>query len=164
VTEKDYFYGITEDLKRFERYYWWRVLAVFLLAVALGLVLVPLASAQTSVTVFGLSKHSESGYCEVNPGLGLNYEASEDLRISAGRYLNSKCRWSNAIGGMYTPLHYGEWSFGVALLRLTGYREKAVFAALPIGAYRLTQSSYVDFFFVKNDDLMVAGAAARFLW
>jgi hypothetical protein len=138
----------------------------FAAGVLLGLLLaIGLSSrAQMSVSVFGLSKHSESGYCEVNPGLGVNYQASKDLRFGAGRYLNSKCRWSDVLGVSYTPVHYGNFSFGAALLRLTGYRDQPVIAPLPIGSYHLTEKSYIDFFVVKNRDLMVTGGAWRYQW
>lgn len=136
-------------------------LAYFAAGLILG-VCIAAAKAQLSMSVFGLSKHSESGYCEVNPGLGINYQANGDLRLGAGRYRNSKCRWSDVIGASYTPLHMGDFSFGVALLRLTGYRDQAVIAPLPIGAYRIGERSYVDFFVAKNRDLTVTGGAWRY--
>lgn len=133
-----------------------------LLFLALGLAIgiyIGAPRAQLSASVFGLSKHSESGYCEFNPGLGLNYYASDAFHLAAGRYLNSKCRWSNAIGGAYEPLKLVDFRFGTALLRLTGYRDKPVWALLPVGQYTIDKRYYVDFFAVKNRDLTVAGAA-----
>jgi len=138
-----------------------------LLLVAFGIaigVLIGAPRAQLAVSVFGLSKHSESGYCEVNPGLGATYSPYTDLRIGGGRYLNSKCRWTNAFGAFYTPLHVGDFSFGLAVLRLTGYRNTPVIAPLPVGAYRFSEHSYVDFFVVRNADLTVGGMAYRFQW
>jgi hypothetical protein len=120
------------------------------------------ARAQISLTVFGASKHSESGYCEINPGIGVNYQLTPDLRIGHGRFLNSKCRWSNGTGLAYTPLHAGRWRFGFALMRLTGYRETATVAPLPIGAYLIDKRQAIDFFVVHKGEESVAGAAWRF--
>jgi hypothetical protein len=134
------------------------------LLVGFVLAIFVIAHAQVSLSVFGLSKHSESGYCEVNPGLGLSYEVVKDLRVGGAKFLNSKCRWSNMAGVFYTPFHWRDLSFGIAPMWLTGYRDKPVFAPLPVGSYRLSRHGNADFFAVKNSDLYVTGAAWRYEW
>lgn len=131
-----------------------------LLAIALMAALP--AWAQWSVSVYGLSKHSESGYCEINPGLSINYEIAKDLRVGFGRFLNSQCQWSNGAGPVYTPLHVGPWSLGVAFLRVTGYKDKPVWVPLPAGSYALDKRKSIDFFAAHKGDESVAGAALRF--
>jgi hypothetical protein len=117
---------------------------------------------QVSVSVFGASKHSEPGYCEVNPGLGLNYQISENVRFGHGRYQNSKCSYTNITGLVYCPVKVGGFCFGMALVRLTGYRPSAIYAPLPIGAYTIDKHNAIDFFAVTSGDLTVAGAAWRY--
>ena len=119
------------------------------------------ASGQVSLSIYGLSKHSDSPYCETNPGLGINYQITDDLRIGHGRFRNSKCRASNGTGLMYTPIKLGDWRFGVALLRLTGYNERPIFAPLPVGAYDFSRRHAVDFFVAHKDAETVVGAAWR---
>jgi hypothetical protein len=137
-----------------------RLLAAMLFAVGLAAV-VGECRAQVSLSVYGLSKHSDSPYCEANPGLGINYQITEDLRLGHGRFLNSKCKWSNGTGIVYTPLKLGDFRFGVAVLRLTGYKEKAVFAPLPVGSYEINRRHAIDFFFAHKDEESVVGAAWR---
>jgi hypothetical protein len=93
------------------------------------------AFAQVSVSVFGLSKHSKSGFCEVNPGFGVSYGIQEKWRLTAVRYKNSLCVDSTAAGAVYTPWIYGRFSFGTALLRVTGYQDKAIYAPIPVVTY-----------------------------
>jgi hypothetical protein len=133
-------------------------------ALLVGLILVVWVAchAQVSVSVFGLSKHSEPGYCEVNPGLGLNYQISENVRFGHGRYQNSKCSYTNITGLSYCPVKVGGFCFGMALVRLTGYRPSAIYAPLPIGAYTIDKHNAIDFFAVTSGDLTVAGAAWRY--
>ncbi len=119
------------------------------------------ALAQLSISVFGLSKHSESGYCEVNPGLGVNYQITENMRFGHGRFRNSRCHPSNGTGFVYDPIKIGKFSFGIAALRLTGYRKEAVYVPLPVGSYQLDKKRYVDFFIAHKSDVSVAGAAWR---
>jgi hypothetical protein len=44
------------------------------------------------------------GYCEVNPGLGVNYQLNENVRFGHGRYQNSKCSYTNITGLVYCPV------------------------------------------------------------
>lgn len=117
--------------------------------------------AQWAVSIYGLSKHSEAGYCEINPGLSASYTFTKDLRLGHGRFLNSQCAWSNATGAIYTPFHVGRWSFGVALLRVTAYKDKPAFVPLPVGSYAFDKRHAVDFFIAHKGDESVAGAAWR---
>jgi hypothetical protein len=136
------------------------VLAAFLAGLLVGIGMS--GRAQVSASVFGLSKHSVSGYCEVNPGLGINYQISENVRFGHGRYQNSKCSYTNITGLSYCPVKVGSFCFGMALVRLTGYRPSAIYAPLPIGAYTVDKHNAIDFFAVTSGDLTVAGAAWRY--
>jgi hypothetical protein len=107
-------------------------------------------------------KHSEPGYCEVNPGLGINYQINGDLRIGHGRYQNSKCGYTNITGLVYCPVKVGSFCFGLAFLRLTGYAASAIYAPLPIGAYTIGQHNAIDFFGITTGELTVVGAAWRY--
>ena len=136
------------------------LLAAFLAGfiVALGMS----GRAQVSASVFGMSKHSKPGYCEINKGLGLNYQINDDLRFGHGRFQNSKCSYTNITGLVYCPVKVGHFCFGLAFVRLTGYAERAIYAPLPIGAYTINQHNAIDFFAVTNGELSVAGAAWRY--
>lgn len=128
-----------------------------------ALLLLPIAAfAQLSISVFGASKHSESGYCEINPGLGVNYQITDSLRFGHGRFENSKCKMSNGTGFVYDPLKLGNFRFGVAFLRLTGYHKNAVYVPLPVGSYAFDKDRFVDFFVAHKGDVTVTGAALRF--
>ncbi len=117
--------------------------------------------AQLAVSVFGLSKHSQSGYCEANPGLALNYSLSRDVRLLAGRYENSKCHWSNALGIVYCGMRFGDVCFGSGLVRLTGYSAKALYVPLPTASYERPKYA-VDFVGGTDGKLWVVGVGLRF--
>jgi hypothetical protein len=97
--------------------------------------------AQVSVSVFGLSKHSEPGYCEVNPGLGINYQISENVRFGHGRYQNSKCSYTNITGLVYCPVKIGGFCFGMAFVRLTGYGPRRSTRRFQSGPTRSTSTT-----------------------
>lgn len=135
------------------------------LMVALVLVVfVAYTHAQVSVSVFGVSKHSQPGYCEVNPGLGINYQIADDFSVSAARFRMSKCRPSNAIGFGYRPLHFGDFSFGFEFMRLTGYRDKPVYVPIPVGSYTISRHHHIDFFAAAKGDTAATGAAWRYVF
>jgi hypothetical protein len=132
------------------------------LLVAIVLVVWVVAHAQVSVSVFGLSKHSESGYCEVNPGLGVNYQLTENFRFGVARLRISPCRPSNWIGFVYDPLKIGNFRFGVAFLRVTSYQPEPVYVPLPVGSYVVSRHHAVDFFAAHKGGTSVTGAAYRY--
>jgi hypothetical protein len=135
------------------------------LAVAIILALtVAFCHAQVSLSVFGLSKHSQPGYCEVNPGLGINYQITDDFSVSAARFKMSKCRPSNAIGFGYRPFHIGDFSFGFEFMRLTGYKDKPVYVPIPVGSYAIDKRNYIDFFAASKGDTAATGAAWRYVF
>lgn len=95
----------------------------YLLAAVLLLAL-PANGQVTAITLGGISHHfkAEGDYCEWNPGLGI--EHGKDLRMHAGVYTNSHCRFS-AYGGLsYTKPLFWNLRAGVALLGFTGYHEE----------------------------------------
>jgi hypothetical protein len=136
------------------------IVAAFLAGLLVGIGMS--GNAQVSVSVFGASKHSEPGYCEFNPGLGINYQLSENVRFGHGRYQNSKCSYTNITGISYCPVKVGSFCFGMAFLRLTHYRPNAIYAPLPIGAYTIDRHNAVDFFAMTSGELTVVGGAWRY--
>lgn len=133
------------------------------LLVAIVLVgFVAFCQAQVSVSVFGLSKHSQPGYCEVNPGLGVNYQMTENLRFGVARLRISPCRPSNWIGFVYDPWRIGRVRLGVAFLRVTNYHPEPVYVPLPVGSYEISKHHAVDFFAAHKAGTSVTGAAYRY--
>lgn len=101
------------------------------------------ALAQTWLTASLASYHFERrGYCEINPGIGLEHEISRTARFLAGSYQNSFCRSSAYVGASYMPISFSGLRAGVALTGVTGYetdknakRDRMIWAALPAIAY-----------------------------
>jgi hypothetical protein len=121
------------------------------------------AHAQVSVSVFGISKHSEGGYCEVNPGVGINYQINDDLRFGHGRDSRTASATTRTLPACPIARSSSARSaFGVAFLRLTGYGPTPIYAPLPIGAYTINQHNAIDFFVVTSGELTVAGGAWRY--
>lgn len=80
------------------------------------------AFSQWSVQIHGLSRHSGTAqYNEVNQGVSIRYEASDDVSYQAGSYLNSYNRQTTFAAINYTPLHFGRVSLGGFAGVGTGY-------------------------------------------
>ena len=95
------------------------------LALLLLVATTPLAYAETWAVASIASYHFErKGYCEFNPGIGIEHQVPGNTRIVFGQYSNSFCRTSAYIGLHYTALTYGNWKFGGALIAVTGYEKK----------------------------------------
>lgn len=87
------------------------------------------ANAGTWLTVPLISYHFDraSDHCEVNPGLGMETDVTQNIRFHAGGYNNSNCRPSTYICGSYSAWNSGPWKAGGALCGFTGYhKEKKV--------------------------------------
>ena len=117
--------------------------------------------AQVSISVFGISKHSERGYCEKNPGLAINYHLAPDLRVQAGFYKNSLCERSNAVALPWCFAHFGPFCTGLAPIVVTGYAPRAEFVMLPIASYE-QKSFAVDAIGALWDSKWVIGLGLRF--
>lgn len=93
------------------------------------------------VNVGGFSRHfdRDAGFNENNRGIGLEYRASEDVSLMAGRYFNSVRRNTNYAGVMYQPLRIGDVRIGLTAGLMTGYPNMndgaAFFAAIPMASY-----------------------------
>jgi len=117
--------------------------------------------AQLSLSVFGASKHSESGYCEVNPGLALNYSLTPNTRLMAGFYKNSLCRETKVAGVVWCGLRLGPMCFGTGLVGLTGYSKRTIFLPLPTASYE--QKDYaIDLVGGTDGKRSVIGFGLRF--
>ena len=117
--------------------------------------------AQVSISVFGISKHSERGYCEKNPGLAINYHLAPDLRVLAGFYKNSLCEHSNVLALPWCPIHVGTLCAGFAPILVTGYSERASFVMLPVASYE-QKSFAIDAIGGIWDSKWVIGLGVRF--
>lgn len=131
------------------------ILIGFLLAIGFS------GHAQYSLSVFGLSKHSQSGYCEVNPGLALNYNITRDTRLLVGAYRNSLCHESKAAGVVWCGVRYGNACAGVGFACLTGYSTKPVCVPLPTASYERPKYA-VDLVGGTDGKLWVMGVGLRF--
>lgn len=86
--------------------------------------------AETWITASVVSHHAVRGYCEFNPGLGIEHGTST-LRAVGGFYRNSFCEWSGYAGASWLPI--GEKvKFGITAAAFSGYRSEFMFAALPV--------------------------------
>ena len=121
------------------------------------------AHAQLSLSVFGASKHSKSGYCEVNPGLALNYDLGRDTRLITGFYRNSLCRETKLAGVVWCGLRLGQMCFGMGLVGLTGYLKQTIFIPLPTASYE-GKGYAIDFVGGTDGKQSVIGMGLRFPW
>lgn len=84
------------------------------------------AMAQDYVTLAGASRHYDglhrhSGYCEVNPGIGVEVGWRKDLSLTGGIYHNSLCDTTIDFGIDWMPMHVGGWRAGTANRVFLGY-------------------------------------------
>lgn len=92
-----------------------------LLAAALA-VAAPVASAQWSLQITGVSQHASSqSFREGNPGLGLRYDLSDAWSLQSGWYRNSYNRRSNYVVAQWQPLTVGPVKAGVFAGYVSGY-------------------------------------------
>ena len=89
------------------------------------------------VSVMTRSYHNDrtQGYNEKNWGLGIEQDIYKGWRFSVGTYRNSFSRRSTYIGGLYTPIHFGnnsQWSFGGTLGLVSGYKGGVLPYAAPV--------------------------------
>ena len=91
--------------------------------IALLLLLPALACAETWLVGAVGSYHLERGkdYCEFNPGLGIEHDIAKNTRAVIGQYNNSFCLPSAYLGVSYSPLSYGNFKLGTALILVSGY-------------------------------------------
>ena len=122
---------------------------------------VVIASAQVSLSVFGASKHTEKGFCEFNPGLGIGYQIAPNWRLAAVRYKNSLCVESTAFGAIYQPIRIGSVAVGVALLRVTGYQDAPIYAPIPLISVEM-KGYAIDAIVAAKDREGVIGLGLRF--
>lgn len=91
---------------------------------------------ETMVVATAGSYHTErSGYCEFNPGLGVERSVGKVGSIVAGQYKNSLCRPSWYAGFSHKWFTSGPWSAGVTYIVITGYGETPLPGLLPTISY-----------------------------
>jgi hypothetical protein len=101
------------------------------------------AIAETWLTASLGSYHFDrNGYCEVNPGVGMEHSIGLDVRLIAGSYQNSYCRPSSYLGASWMPVRFLGVRFGAAVAGVTGYaidksskKDRMAWAALPVLAW-----------------------------
>ena len=77
---------------------------------------------------------------DANPGFGLQWQSNPEWSLTGGRFANSNDRYSNYIGGIYTPWSWGRVRIGGVIAAFDGYpnmRNGGWFASLipTIGLY-----------------------------
>jgi hypothetical protein len=101
---------------------------VLCLACVFALLCVPVASAQSMspsvwITPGFYTFHFDRnrGLRDPNPGLGFEYSFDADVRLTAGRFLNSDNAYSNYLGVYYQPWRFGSVKLGAAVGLFNGY-------------------------------------------
>lgn len=79
--------------------------------------------ADTWISVGGGSDHfcHTCGYNNFNPGLGIQHDYSNDIRLIAGGYYNSFYKVSVYAGGAYQPIHIGSVRVGLMGAAVSNY-------------------------------------------
>ena len=62
-----------------------------------------------------------AGLRDANPGFGLQLEINPEWGLTGGRFANSNDRYSNYIGGIYTPWSWGRLRIGGVIAAFDGY-------------------------------------------
>ena len=111
-----------------------------LLLAALLLTSLPaLAETWITATVASLHYGAEKSYEEQNWGVGIKQDLAKDWRAIAGHYWNSNRRHSLYFGASWTPMRWGNFGSGVAMMLVGGYetqkRPELVKAAFPFFSY-----------------------------
>ena len=91
--------------------------------------------ADTWVSVGGGTDHfcHTCGYNNFNPGLGIQYGYTTDVKLIAGGYYNSFHKTTLYSGVVYQPIQYGIVKFGIAGAAVTNYSNlKVPLMALPV--------------------------------
>jgi hypothetical protein len=93
------------------------------LILIVGLLLFTSVKADTWLSVGGGSVHfcQSCAYNNFNPGLGIQKDYSNDLRLIGGVYYNSYYKATFYAGGSYQPIQYGLIKFGLMGGLVTNY-------------------------------------------
>ena len=94
-----------------------------------------ISRAETWISVGGGTDHfcHTCGYNNFNPGLGIQYSYTTDVKLIAGGYYNSFHKTTLYSGVVYQPVQYGIVKFGIAGAAVTNYSNlKVPLMALPI--------------------------------
>ncbi|TAN09179.1 MAG: hypothetical protein EPN34_14745 [Burkholderiaceae bacterium] len=94
------------------------------------------ASAATYLTGFATMHLAGHGWCDVNPGAGIEF----DNGFAVGVYKNSLCRTSVYIAKEFAYSFVPAITGGVLVGAVTGYRWKITPVVLPEIVFRLTDS------------------------
>lgn len=91
------------------------------------------AHAQLSLTVPFASYHQghPNKWCESNPGIGVDYAASDWVIVGGGIYRNSQCIETKYVRVRGYPVHIGPLDLGLMAGVGTGYRRDGGIAILP---------------------------------
>lgn len=128
-------------------------------ALALLLCLAAAAHAETALVASIASYHldRDRGYCEINPGIGLEHELARDVQLHVGVYEGSKCTQVSYIGPSWMGLRlpFGVRA-GVGLLAFIGYekdRSQVLWAPVPAFHVPIDARRGLNFaIFLPHDD------------
>lgn len=90
------------------------------------------ADAWVSATTVSYHLDREQRFNERNPGLGIEYGLTENVRAVAGFYKNSISKESVYAGVAWTPLKVEAVSVGLVAGAITGYRISPAPMAVPV--------------------------------
>ena len=93
---------------------------------ALLLTLVQPVVAETWLHVYGRSWHDQSGYREINTGVGIEQKFAPAWSWAAGTFQNSEDRQSVVVMAKYHWIDQAPWAVRWQLGAITGYRRYAV--------------------------------------
>ena len=93
---------------------------------ALLLTLSSPVTAETWVHVYGRSWHDQSGYREINTGVGVEQRFSNSWSWAAGTFQNSEDRQSVVVMAKYHWIDNGSWAVRWQLGAVTGYSRRTV--------------------------------------
>jgi hypothetical protein len=96
----------------------------FVLALLLTLALP--VTAETWVHVYGRSWHDQSGYREINTGVGIEQQFATHWSWAVGTFQNSEDRQSVVVMAKYHWIDSGSWAVRWQLGAVTGYSRRTV--------------------------------------
>ena len=111
----------------------------FLLSAMLMVSIPALADTWVTATVASLHYGADRSYEQQNWGVGIEQDLAKDWRAIAGHYRNSNRRDSLYFGASWTPMRWGNFGSGMAMMLVGGYettkRPELVKAAFPFFSY-----------------------------
>lgn len=135
---------------------WWRVMVLVVLLVP-WMAIAEEGSTRLVASIASYHFDRGNGYCEVNPGLGLEHEFKKNVQFHVGQYEGSKCRPISYIGASWCPVELYGVRGCLGLIGLIGYnakdRSELMFAPVPAIKVPIDARRGANIvFFIPHDD------------